>query len=98
VLLTRVMLPFLPSVAVVAACMGMLNAYCRFAVPALAPSWLNLGMVGFGLLLILVCERLGQPAIVAMGIGVLLGGILAAIGVHGLCLLQRPVKPPRSPE
>ena len=34
----------------------------------------------------------------AEGIGVLLGGILAAIGLHGLCLLQRPVKPPRSPE
>jgi hypothetical protein len=34
----------------------------------------------------------------AEGVGVLLGGILAAIGLHGLCLLQRPAKPPRSPE
>jgi hypothetical protein len=27
----------------------------------------------------------------AEGVGVLLGGILAAIGLHGLCLLPRPV-------
>jgi hypothetical protein len=28
----------------------------------------------------------------AEGVGVLLGGILTAIGLHGLCLLQRPAK------
>jgi hypothetical protein len=31
----------------------------------------------------------------AEGVGVLLGGILAAIGLHGLCLLPRPVNYPR---
>ena len=41
-LLTRLMLPFLPAVALAAACMGMLNARGRFAVPALAPSLLNI--------------------------------------------------------
>jgi hypothetical protein len=34
----------------------------------------------------------------AEGVGVLLGGILAAIGLHGLCLLPMPVKYPRSPD
>jgi putative peptidoglycan lipid II flippase len=75
VTLTRVMLPFLPLVALAAACMGMLNAVGRFAAPALAPAWMNVGMVGFGLLLIPLCERLGQPGILAMAIGVVMGGL-----------------------
>ena len=75
VLLTRVMLPFLPAVALAAATMGMLNASGRFGVPALAPAWMNVGMVVFGLALIPVCERLGQPPIVAMAVGVVLGGL-----------------------
>jgi putative peptidoglycan lipid II flippase len=75
VLLTRIMLPFLPLVAVAAACSGMLNARGHFAAPALAPSFLNLGMVICGLALIPVCARLGQPAIVAMAVGVVIGGL-----------------------
>jgi putative peptidoglycan lipid II flippase len=76
VLLTRVMLPFLPAVALAAAAMGMLNARGVFGVPALAPTLLNLGMVVFGVALIPVCERAGQPAILAMAIGVVIGGVL----------------------
>ena len=76
VMLTRVMLPFLPAVALAAVAMGMLNARGNFAVPALAPTLLNLGMIGFGVGLIPVCRALGQPPILAMAIGVLLGGIL----------------------
>jgi putative peptidoglycan lipid II flippase len=72
--LTRVMLPFLPAVALAAAAMGMLNARDSFAVPALAPSMLNLGMVVFGITLIPVVESFGQPAILAMALGVLIGG------------------------
>jgi hypothetical protein len=34
----------------------------------------------------------------AEGVGVLRGGILAAIGLHGLCLLPGPARPPRSLE
>ena len=76
VLLTRVMLPFLPAVALAAASMGMLNARGRFAIPALAPALLNLGMIVFGVALIPVCRALGQPPILAMAIGVLIGGLL----------------------
>jgi putative peptidoglycan lipid II flippase len=76
VTLTRVMLPFLPAVALAAAAMGMLNARGKFAVPALAPTMLNLGMIVFGVALIPACTALGQPAILAMAIGVLLGGLL----------------------
>lgn len=74
--LTRVMLPFLPAVALAAAAMGMLNARGHFAVPAFAPTLLNVGMVVFGVALIPVCRGLGQPAILAMAIGVLIGGLL----------------------
>jgi putative peptidoglycan lipid II flippase len=74
VLLTRVMLPFLPAVALAAAAMGMLNARGVFGVPALAPTLLNLGMIVFGLALIPVCTAAGQPAILAMAIGVVIGG------------------------
>ncbi|OGF09179.1 MAG: murein biosynthesis integral membrane protein MurJ [Candidatus Eisenbacteria bacterium RBG_16_71_46] len=76
VLLTRVMLPFLPAVALAAACMGMLNARGVFAVPALAPTLLNIGMVAFGLALIPVCQALGLPAILAMAVGVVIGGFM----------------------
>ena len=75
VLLTRVMLPFLPAVALAAAAMGMLNARGRFAVPALAPALLNVGMIVGGLALLPVCRTWGQPPILAMALGVVLGGI-----------------------
>jgi len=76
ILLSRVMLPFLLIVALAAAAMGMLNALRRFSVPALAPLFLNLGMILGGLALIPVFRAMGQPTILAMAFGVLLGGLL----------------------
>ena len=75
VLLTRVMLPFLTVVALAAVAMGMLNARSRFGVPALAPAFQNIGMVVGGLALMPVCSRWGLHPILAMAIGVVLGGI-----------------------
>jgi putative peptidoglycan lipid II flippase len=74
--LTRVMLPLLPLVALAAAAMGMLNARGRFAIPAIAPALMNLGMIVFGIALIPVCRAAGQPPILAMAIGVVAGGLL----------------------
>ena len=74
--LFRIMLPFLPFVALAAAAMGMLNARGVFGIPALAPALLNVGMIAFGLALIPVCRRLGQPPIVAMAFCVVLGALL----------------------
>lgn len=74
--LTRVMLPFLPIVAVAAAAMGMLNARNVFFIPAFAPALLNIGMIAFGLALIPAMRAIGQPAILAMAVGVVLGGLL----------------------
>jgi putative peptidoglycan lipid II flippase len=76
VTLTRIMLPFLPLVALAAAAMGMLNARGRFGLPALAPSLMNLGMIGGGLALLPVMAALGQPPILALALGVVLGGAL----------------------
>ena len=76
VTLTRVMLPFLPLVALAAAAMGMLNARGRFGLPALAPTLLNLGMIVGGLALVPVMRSIGQPAILALALGVLVGGVL----------------------
>lgn len=74
--LTRLMLLFLPAVALAAAAMGMLNARGVFFLPALAPALLNVGMVVFGLALIPVCRSLGWPIITAMALGVVAGGVL----------------------
>lgn len=74
--LFRIMLPFLPLVAMAAAVMGMLNARGVFGVPALAPALLNVGMIVFGLALVPVCNRFGVPPIVAMAVGVVLGAAL----------------------
>lgn len=74
--LARVMLPFLPAVALAAVAMGMLNARGRFGVPALAPTMLNVGMVVAGVGLIPVVTAAGGPPILAMAIGVVVGGAL----------------------
>jgi putative peptidoglycan lipid II flippase len=48
VLLTRVMMPFLPLVSFAALAMGMLNAEERFAAPAIAPAMFNLVAIVWG--------------------------------------------------
>ena len=76
VTLTRIMLPFLPAVALAAAAMGMLNARGVFFLPAFAPALLNIGMIVFGLSLIPAARAIGWPVITAMAFGVFLGGLL----------------------
>jgi len=75
VLLTRTMMPFLMLVATAAVAMGMLNSLDRFFVPALAPAVFNVCSILTTLALLPVLERLGIPMILAMAIGVLVGGV-----------------------
>jgi putative peptidoglycan lipid II flippase len=75
VLLTRVMLPFLPLLAMAAALMGMMNAHGRFTGPALAPAVQNVLMVVIGVALIPICNSFGQQAVLAMAIGVTAGAL-----------------------
>lgn len=95
--LSRIMLPFLLFVALAAAAMGMLNAVRQFTVPALAPLFLNLGMIVVGVGLIPVFRSFGQPPILAMAVGVLAGGLLQfAVQLPALVKLGwRPAWPPQ---
>jgi len=75
--MTRIMFPFLLLVALAAQAMGVLNACNRFAVPALASTFFNIGSVTFGLILgYWLAPWLGIQPITGMAIGVVLGGAL----------------------
>ncbi|MBM9528606.1 murein biosynthesis integral membrane protein MurJ [Desulfoprunum benzoelyticum] len=74
--LTRIMLPFLVFISLAAVVMGMLNTQGRFFVPAMASSFFNLGSIIGGVGLAWLMPRFGQPAIVGMACGTLIGGIM----------------------
>ena len=82
--LTRVMLPFLSTIAVAAAMMGMLNSLHRFFIPSLSPAMFNVATIVCAVVLVPVMEWLGWPPIMAIAIGTLLGGV-------GQILIQWPV-------
>jgi len=73
--LTRVVLPFLPMVAVAAAAMGMLNSLHHYFVPALSPAMFNVAIIAGVLTLVPVMTRAGLPPIVAVAIAALAGGL-----------------------
>jgi putative peptidoglycan lipid II flippase len=82
--LTRIMLPFLATVAVAVAMMGMLNSLRRFFVPALSPAMFNIATILCAFLLVPLMPRLGLSPIVAIAIGTIVGGL-------GQIALQWPV-------
>jgi putative peptidoglycan lipid II flippase len=82
-LLTRIMLPFLTTVAVAVATMGMLNSLHRFFIPSLSPAMFNVATIACAIALVPLMPRFGLPGIVAIAIGTILGGI-------GQVLLQWP--------
>ena len=75
-LLTITMFPFLLFISIAAIVMGILNTRGRFFVPAMASSFFNLGSIVGGGSLALLFPRIGQPAILGMAIGTLIGGML----------------------
>ena len=82
--LTRIMLPFLTTVAAAVAMMGMLNSLRRFFIPALAPAMFNVATIACAFVLVPLMPGVGLPAIAAIAIGTLLGGL-------GQVALQWPV-------
>lgn len=76
VLLTRVMFPFLLTVSLAAVLMGMLNSRGRFAVPASASIFFNLGSVLFGVAGYLALPKWGLHPAMGLAVGVVLGGVL----------------------
>jgi len=75
--LTRIMMPFLLLIALAAKAMGILNARNKFAIPAIAPVFFNLGSIVGGLFLgFTVGPSLGLSPIAGMAFGTLVGGFL----------------------
>lgn len=73
--LTRVMLPFLPLVALAAVFMGMLNSLGHFFVPALAPAMFNVVSIAVAVAFVPVAPSLGVDPILVIAIGTLAGGL-----------------------
>jgi len=81
--LTRIMLPFLPAIAIAVAMMGMLNSLRRFFIPALSPAMFNVATIGCAIAAVPLMPRLGLHPVIGLAIGTLLGGL-------GQILLQWP--------
>jgi putative peptidoglycan lipid II flippase len=72
--LTRIVLPFLPMVAVAAAAMGMLNSLHHYFVPALSPAMFNVATIVGVFALVPLMAPLGWPPIMAVALAALAGG------------------------
>jgi putative peptidoglycan lipid II flippase len=79
--LTRIMMPFLTTVAVAVAVMGMLNALHRFFLPALSPAMFNVVTILGAFLIVPLMEPVGLPPIAGIAIATVLGG-LAQIAIQ----------------
>jgi putative peptidoglycan lipid II flippase len=73
--LTRIMLPFVTTIAVAVALMGMLNSLRRFFVPALSPAMFNVATIASAFGLVPLMPMVGLPPITGIAIGTLLGGL-----------------------
>ena len=82
--LTRIMLPFLSTLAIAAAMMGMLNSLRRFFIPALSPAMFNVASIFSAIAIAPLMPRFGLNPISGIAIGTLLGGV-------GQILLQWPL-------
>ena len=72
VFLNRLMFPYIFFMALVALCMGILNSLRHFAAPALSPVILNICMI----LATLLLSGFFQEPIIALVVGVMIGGVL----------------------
>ena len=72
VFLNRLMFPYIFFISLVALCMGILNSLRHFAAPALSPVILNIAMI----LATLTLRHFFREPIVALAVGVMIGGIL----------------------
>ncbi|MFP3928755.1 MAG: murein biosynthesis integral membrane protein MurJ [Desulfobacteraceae bacterium] len=75
VLLTRITFPYIFLISIVALFMGVLNSLRRFAAPAAAPVFLNLGIIGA---VYWISPRLSEP-VVGLAVGVIIGGLLQVL-------------------
>ncbi len=88
VFMTRWMFPYIGFMSLVALSSGVLNTWRRFAVPAATPVLLNVSMIGAAWLLAPWFRTRGIEPIYALGVGVMLGGMLQlAVQVPALARL-----------
>lgn len=89
--LTRLIFPYLFFIGLVALFMGVLNSVRHFAAPAISPVWLNISII---LSAIFLTSLFTEP-VYALGIGVLIGGViqllfqLPFLRLHGLSPIFR---------
>jgi putative peptidoglycan lipid II flippase len=76
VFMTRFMFPYIGFMSMVALASGVLNTWKRFAVPAATPVLLNVAMISAAWLLAPWFKTQGIEPIYAMGVGVMVGGVL----------------------
>jgi putative peptidoglycan lipid II flippase len=76
VFMTRFMFPYIGFMSMVALASGILNTWKRFAVPAATPVLLNVAMISAAWLLAPWFKGQGIEPIYAMGVGVMVGGLL----------------------
>jgi putative peptidoglycan lipid II flippase len=75
VTLLRIMAPFLSLVSIAALFMGALNTLKIFFVPSLAPAFFNVVMICSMFFLPPILQARGVPTILALGFGVVAGGL-----------------------
>lgn len=73
--LTRIMFPYIAFIGLVALSMGILNVFGHFAAPALAPTFLNLAMIG-SVIGVSWLSASQTVRITGLAVGVLIGGAL----------------------
>lgn len=78
VMLTRMMSPFLTFVSIAALFMGVLNSLKIFFIPSLAPAFFNIVMIISMLTLPVYFSSMGMEPILALGVGVFVGGLVQA--------------------
>ena len=78
VLMTRVMFPYIGMMSMVALAAGILNTWCRFAVPAITPVLLNLSVIAAAWWGGPYLQAAGIEPVLALAGGVMLGGVLQA--------------------
>jgi putative peptidoglycan lipid II flippase len=92
--LTRAVFPYILLMGLAALATGALNASKRFAVPAFAPSMLNVAMIAAPFLFIPAAVALGLHPVGALAVGALVGGALQLLvqlpALARVSLLTRP--------
>jgi len=88
--LTRIMMPYILFIGLVAMCMGILNVLGHFAAPALAPTMLNIAMIGTVVFFAWLSPS-QSTRVVGLALGVLIGGVLQ-LGLQVPFLIQKGIR------